>query len=387
MTNETLDITPSKKVFKNPGKPHVKGMSIAELEEFLKALGEPRFRAEQVFRALYSGAESFKSMAGLPAALREKLEDELVFKTLTLEKLQKSDDGTHKFLFTLPDGGRIESVLIPSETVGDDGEPKRMTLCVSTQVGCPLGCKFCATASLKVKRNLSVAEIVDQLLQAQKYAAQKITNMVFMGMGEPMLNYDNVMSAVEIFTHPKTELLSPKRITLSTAGMVDGIKRMADENRPIKLALSLHATTNGLRQKLMPIAKKYDLKTLMDAIEYYYRKTRRTVTYEYILFEGVNDSPEDAQRLAKITRRVPSKVNVIPFHAIEFTNPTGIAAELKPTSPENFKNFIKMLQDLGTTVMIRSSSGEDIDAACGQLAFSPAVAEDATVHLHAMENV
>jgi 23S rRNA (adenine2503-C2)-methyltransferase len=195
------------------------------------------------------------------------------------------------------------------------------------------------------------------------------------------------MSAVEIFTHPKTELLSPKRITLSTAGMVDGIKRIADENRPIKLALSLHATTNGLRQKLMPIAKKYDLKTLMDAIEYYYRKTRRTVTYEYILFEGVNDSQEDAQRLAKITRRVPSKVNVIPFHAIEFTNPTGISAELKPTSPENFKKFIKMLQDLGTTVMIRSSSGEDIDAACGQLAFSPAVAEDATVHLHAMQNI
>jgi len=194
--------------------------------------------------------------------------------------------------------------------------------------------------------------------------------MVFMGMGEPMLNYDNVMKAVEIFTHPDLQLLGSRHITVSTAGILPGIMRMADENRSVKLAVSLHATTNVLREKLMPISKAFTLQKLGEAVEYYYRKTHKPITYEYILFEGLNDSELDVQRLARITRRVPSKVNVIPFHPIEFTNPEGFAAELQPTSKEKFQRFIAQLKHAGVTVMIRSSSGEDIDAACGQLAFS-----------------
>jgi 23S rRNA (adenine2503-C2)-methyltransferase len=193
-------------------------------------------------------------------------------------------------------------------------------------------------------------------------------------MGEPMLNYDNVMNAVEIFTHPDVNLLGAKRITLSTSGLVPGIMRLADEQRGtntnIKLALSLHATTDSLRTSLMPINKKYNLQSLGNALEYYYRKTGLPVTYEYILFDGLNDSPDDARRIQRIARRIPSKVNVIPFHPIDFTHPHGLGAELRPTSPEKFQAFIQRLRDLDVTVMIRSSSGKDIHAACGQLALS-----------------
>ncbi len=357
----------------------LKNYTIAQLRDYVRSMGEQAFRADQIFDAMYAQAiDSIYDIATLPKTVRERLQQETVFSAVRLEKIQESNDGTKKFLFELFDGRAIETVLIPSEMVTDDGSPKRMTLCVSTQVGCPLNCQFCATASLKLKRNLFVAEIVDQLLTAQRYTEKKITNLVFMGMGEPMLNYDNVMAAVSIFTHGEAPLLGSKRITLSTAGVVPGIIRMADEKSPIKLAISLHATTNGLRKEIMPIARKYELTELGNAIEYYYRKTRRPVTYEYILFEGINDSEADAKRLARFTRRVPSKVNVIPFHDIEFTNPTGIAAALKPTSREKFRGFISLLQSHDVTVMIRSSSGVDIDAACGQLAFSNASTQTTT---------
>jgi 23S rRNA (adenine2503-C2)-methyltransferase len=353
-----------------------KGLTLAELEDVMRSFGEPVYRARQIFRRLYEPAsrvESFAAMTELPIALRERLEAAAELAMLTPTRIQESADGTKKFLFELADGRAIETVLIPSETIGDDGEPKRLTLCVSTQVGCAINCKFCATASLKMKRNLTTGEIVDQLLQAQKFSDKPITNLVFMGMGEPMLNYDNVMKAVEIFTHDtggEPMLLGAKRITLSTSGLVEGIKRMADERRPIKLALSLHATTNGLRTELMPINKKWNLAALGDALEYYYRATKQPVTYEYILFDGLNDGEDDARRLAKLTRRIPSKVNVIPFHPISFTNPHGLAAELTPPSPEKFAWFIECLRKLDVTVMIRSSSGKDIHAACGQLALS-----------------
>ncbi len=355
----------------------LKNYTLPLLREQIRALGEQQFRAAQIFDAVYSHkVNNFDDIATLPKNIRVRLNEEFVFSSIRLQKVQESADGTKKFLFELFDGRAIETVLIPSEMVTEEGTPKRMTICVSTQVGCPLNCQFCATASLKLKRNLATAEIVDQLLEVQKYIGKKITNLVFMGMGEPMLNYDNVMNAVSIFTYGEEPLLGSKRITLSTAGVIPGIIRMADEKSPIKLAISLHATTNGLRNAIMPIARKYDLKQLGDAIEYYYRKTRRAITYEYILFNEINDSELDAKRLAKFTRRVPSKVNVIPFHDIEFTNPTGIAADLKPASDEKFRTFIRLLQNNDVTVMIRSSSGEDIDAACGQLAFSNAVADN-----------
>lgn len=347
------------------------GLLPAELAAFCTSIGEPAYRAKQMFRWLYNKqADSFDAMTDLSQSLRDKLADSASLASLTLKTLQHSTDGTKKFLFVLNDGREIESVLIPSEMRDEEGELKRLTICVSTQVGCALGCKFCATASLKFKRNLTAGEILAQVLYLQKHAEKKITNLVFMGMGEPMLNYDNVMKAVDIMTHPDADMLTPKRITLSTSGLIEGIKRMADENRPIKLAISLHALTDGLRTELMPINKKWNLRALGDAIEYYYRKTRRPVTYEYILFEGLNDTYQDAVRMAKMTRRVPSKVNVIPFHSIEFTDPTGISAQLKPSGRVGFEQFIGWLRSLDVTVMIRTSSGKDIHAACGQLALS-----------------
>ena len=352
-------------------KQSLKGLLPNELAEFFVSIGEPKYRAQQVFKRLYAQqTHSFEDMTELPASLRKHLSGVADIHPLAPSRLQESADGTKKFLFRLSDGREIETVLIPSESVEEDGVPKRLTLCVSTQVGCALNCKFCATASLKMKRNLTTGEIVEQFLQAQQHTDKPITNLVFMGMGEPMLNYDNVMKAVEILTHDDVQLLGARRITVSTAGMVEGMRRMADEKRPIKLALSLHATTDGLRTKLMPINKKHNLRELGDTLEYYYRKTGSPVTYEYILFEGLNDSEEDARRLQRITRRVPSKINVIPFHPIDFTNPDGVSASLRATTPEKFQAFIQRLRDLDVTVMIRSSSGKDIHAACGQLALS-----------------
>jgi 23S rRNA (adenine2503-C2)-methyltransferase len=187
-------------------------------------------------------------------------------------------------------------------------------------------------------------------------------------MGEPMLNYEATFGSAALFADPANELVPAGRITVSTSGIVDGIRRMADEGQKLKLAISLHALTNGLRNQLMPINRRWDLGELSDAVEYYYRKTRRSVTYEYILFDGLNDTDDDVRRLARMTRRVPSKVNIIPFHDIEFTEPTGIAARLRPAEPDTFDHFVARLRDAGVQVMVRSSSGREIDAACGQLA-------------------
>lgn len=361
-------------------QPVLTGMTLQELETLFRSLGEPSYRARQLFHRLYRGRLSnIHDATELSLDLRTQLQQCARVSSLSLAKVQQSQDGTKKMLFRLADGREIETVLIPSETTGDNGEPKRLTLCVSTQVGCAINCVFCATARLKIKRNLTTGEIIDQFVQSQRLSEKPITNLVFMGMGEPLLNYDNVMNTVELLTHPELQLLGAKRITLSTSGIVDGIRRMADEQRPIKLALSLHASTNGLRSALMPINKKWDLRALGDALEYYYRKTRQAVTYEYIVFDELNDSSEDINRLIKISRRVPSKINVIPFHPINFIHPEGLAATLKPTTPEKFRHFIGKLRDANVTVMIRSSSGKDIHAACGQLALSQSVHEPSPV--------
>ncbi|MCC7437052.1 MAG: 23S rRNA (adenine(2503)-C(2))-methyltransferase RlmN [Armatimonadetes bacterium] len=345
------------------------GMDRAELEAVVAAIGQPTYRANQLHEWLYRRhVDSVMAITSLSHELRGRLAETATLRTLTLADQQTSTDGTIKFLFRTHDGYNIESVLIPSEARDDQDEPKRRTICISTQVGCPLDCKFCATASMKLKRNLAAGEIIEQFLRVQDVAGQKITNIVFMGMGEPMLNYDAVFRAVALFADPGNDLVPAARITVSTSGLVEGIRRMADEGQKIKLALSLHASTNGLRSELMPINRRHDLTEVMDAVEYYYRKTRRTVTFEYILFEGLNDTEEDARRIAKLTRRVPSKVNIIPFHSISFTNPTGISARLHPTTRQQFDNFVAMLRAHGAQVMVRSSSGQDIEAACGQLA-------------------
>ncbi len=360
------------------GKLFIADFTPEELEQKFEEWSIPRFRARQLVQEYFVlGHDSLDSMKTLPRDVRTKLSEQLLSTSVQLHSKQESADGTIKFLFRLRDGATIESVLIPSEMVVEDGAPKRRTLCISTQAGCPLGCAFCATATLGLIRNLLTAEIIDQVLEVRRLTGIEITNIVFMGMGEPMLNYDAVMKSVDILTHERINIVRPKRITLSTAGVVAGILQMADEKRQIKLALSLHATTNGTRSKLMPIARKHSLEELGNALEIYYRSTGIPVTFEYIIFEGLNDSDQDIKRLAKLTRRVPSKVNVIPFHSIEFAHPSGLGQTLKPASKKRFHEFIKALQDEHVRVMIRSSSGVDIDAACGQLALSSLQTEEA----------
>lgn len=363
---------------KHPAMSCIGNFTPDEMSDIMRNMGFPAYRGKQLFHALYAreyeSQFSFDDISTLPKDMRLALSEKFGENphAVSLKHVNCSHDGTQKMLFSLLDDTAIETVMIPSEMVNEEGLPKRRTLCISTQVGCALGCAFCATATLKLKRNLAPAEIVDQYMKAREICQTDITNIVFMGMGEPMLNYDNVMKAVDILTNPEIGLITPKHITLSTAGVLPGIIRMADEGKQIKLALSLHGTMQGQREAIMPIANKYSLKELGDALEYYYQKTRKPITFEYILFDGFNDSMEDVLRLAKITRRFPSKVNVIPFHTIEFTAPEGMSASLKPAPESTFHAFIKALRDNDVTVMIRSSSGLDIDAACGQLAYSHA---------------
>ncbi|MDX9758168.1 MAG: 23S rRNA (adenine(2503)-C(2))-methyltransferase RlmN [Bacteroidota bacterium] len=344
------------------------GLGMDALRRTCIEAGLPRFRAEQIFYWLYNrGVTSFHDCTNLPNALRGELEARFSIRHPEVVREQQSTDGTRKFLLRLEDGRTVETVLIPSESE-DAGQPKRRTLCVSTQVGCPLDCKFCATASMKLKRNLDAGEIFGQYRLVQARTPARITNLVFMGMGEPLLNYDAVMDTVELLTHEKTAGVAASHITLSTAGMVDGIRRLADEGRKIKLAISLHATTDELRQRLMPINKKHPLEDVIAAAEYYYRATRRRITWEYILFDRLNDGVDDVRRLARLTRRVPSKVNIIPFHPISSAYPEGLPLPLVSPSRARIEEFAQRLRAQQVTVMLRASSGRDIDAACGQLA-------------------
>ncbi len=357
----------------NMNKLNLKGFTQQELEDFALSIGEKKFRGKQLFDWLYTKeVSSFTEMSSLAKSLRDKLSGISTINSIKILEVQESSDGTRKFLFELEDGTKIESVLIPPRTAfvnpeaKEDEEQKRLTLCVSTQVGCPLDCKFCATGMMGFIRNLTTGEIIDQILQVKKYSGKRITNLVYMGMGEPMLNYDSVMNSIEIITTGMG--IAAKHITVSTVGLVPQIRQMADENRKVKLAVSLHSLDQSVREKLMPVAKKYKLPEMIDSLQYYYRKMKRRPTFEYILFDGVNDRDEDIKQLIKLSKKIPCKVNIIPFHNIEFTNPAGIALQLRPTPQPQIEEFVKKLRESHVTVFIRSSAGEDIDAACGQLA-------------------
>ncbi|HXG37192.1 MAG TPA: 23S rRNA (adenine(2503)-C(2))-methyltransferase RlmN, partial [Bacteroidota bacterium] len=350
-------------------KTNLKGLTVSELQEFVQSLGEKKYRARQIFTWLYGKrAQSFAEMTDISKGFRAVLEGVATIDNLRIVAKEVSKrDGTTKFLFELSDGLRIESVLIPPESHSPAAE-KRLTLCISTQVGCPLDCKFCATGTMGFLRNLTAGEIVDQVIQAQNESPRRITNIVFMGMGEPMLNYDNVMKTVEILNHDDSLNIGARHMTISTAGYADKIRQMADEGRKVKLALSLHTLDNAKRTQLMPITKKFSVEELMDAMEYYYRKTRFRPTFEYIPFDGFNDTDADAERLIRVSKRFPCKVNIIPFHSIEFTHPSGFAATLRPSPRTRMEEFVEKLRKANLTVMVRSSAGEDIQAACGQLA-------------------
>ncbi len=345
---------------------NLKGLPLEQLEAFIASIGEPKYRAQQIFSWLYRyRVRSFDEMNNLSVALRTRLQEVAFIEQITIASKQVSAiDGTIKFLFELSDGARIETVLIPPRATAVDAD-ERFTICLSTQVGCPLDCAFCATASMGFTRNLTVSEIISQIFSAQAETDKPITNAVFMGMGEPMLNYDNVMTAVDLMSADFGLGMSARRITISTAGYAQHIRRMADEGRKPKLALSLHSMKSSTRTELMPITKKFDVHELMDALEYYHKKTKKGVMLEYILFEGVNDTDADIALLVKASRRFECRVNLIPFHAI---TPRGANVPLRGASKQAIEIFAGKLRSANVPTFVRYSAGVDIDAACGQLA-------------------
>ena len=341
----------------------IKNYNQIDLKNYLAEKHSQNFRANQIFDFIYNQNKSdFDEMINLPAALINDLKQDFEYSSIESAKSQTSDDGTIKYLFTLKRGFDIESVLIPDLSFD---EKEKYTLCISTQAGCAVGCKFCATGKLMVKENLETAEILDQYFTVKKMSGKSISNIVFMGMGEPLNNYSNVVKTIKMITDSDFGIIGRRRITLSTVGIVPRIRQLAEEKLGIKLAISLHATTDEQREQLIPIARKWQISDLIDAAEYYYRSNRLPITYEYILFEGFNDSYEDVKNLSSIIKRFPSKVNLIPFHSSE----NLLDFNLTPASPERINHFKGMLDVEGVHAFIRQSAGDDIDAACGQLAY------------------
>jgi 23S rRNA (adenine2503-C2)-methyltransferase len=336
-------------------KPNIKDLSFNEFEAYLLERSQPAYRARQVWQWLYQKrATSFAEMTNLSAVFREQLEADFSVSGLAVERRADSADGTVKFLFRLADDCNIESVLIP--------EAKRLTLCISTQVGCGFGCRFCATALLGLKRNLKASEIVDQILEASRTLTEdrRITNVVLMGMGEPLANYAQTIKALGVMTNNSWGIgISPRRITLSTVGLVPQIRKLMDETN-VSLAISLHAATDELRSQLMPVNRKYSLGKLMDCCRALPIPRRKRITFEYVLLRGVNDSAADARSLVELLRGVRCKVNLIPF------NPHQGSQYQRPEN-ESVEGFQHILSCHGLQVNVRRPRGDDIAAACGQL--------------------
>jgi len=347
-------------------KKNLKQLSIEELNHFVAELDLPSYRADQIFQWLYQkGVRQFDEMTNLSKDLRSKLSDIASISRIQLVRQLESKDGTTKFLFQLDDEDKykIESVLIPD--FYDDGEANRLTVCVSSQVGCVFGCSFCATGKMGFFRNLSHGEIVDQVQYINDYCEYRygkgLTNVVYMGMGEPLHNYEAVTESVRIITDERSINLSPKRITVSTVGLTKQIKKLADKRQPFNLAISLHAANDEKRDEIMPINNAMGLDQLKEAMEHYYFTLHRPVTYEYLLFDGFNDSPQDARELAEIAHWIPSKVNIIMYN-----NVAGV--ELKRAREDRLDTFMQTLVNHDVRATVRRSRGDDIDAGCGQLA-------------------
>jgi 23S rRNA (adenine2503-C2)-methyltransferase len=342
----------------NLSKKDIRKMSVEAIAEDLTASGEKAFRAKQIYEWLWmKSAASFEEMTNLSKYLREWLDKNYCINRITIADKQLSSDRTIKVAFRLHDGNEVEGVLIPTEN--------RMTACVSSQVGCSLSCKFCATGYLKRMRNLEAAEIYDQVVMIKELAEthydMPLSNIVYMGMGEPLLNYKNMMESIEHITSEKGLFMSPKRITVSTAGISKMIKKLADDDAKFNLALSLHAANDEKRSKIMSINDSNNLPVLREALEYYHSKTKNRVTFEYCVFNNFNDSLEDAKELWQFTKYVPAKVNLIEYNPID-------QADFTNTDEDKLDKFAAFLEDRGVIVNVRRSRGKDIDAACGQLA-------------------
>lgn len=339
-------------------KRDIRKLKLDELKTFFVDHGDKAFRAQQVYDWLWhKSAKDFDQMTNLSLATRDMLKAHFVINHILVDNMQRSNDGTIKNAVKLHDGLIVESVLIPTE--------KRITACVSSQVGCSLACKFCATARLKRMRNLSPDEIYDQVVaikeQSELFFGRPLTNIVFMGMGEPLLNYNNVISAIEKITSQKGLNMASRRLTVSTVGVAKMIIKMADDGVKFNLAVSLHAAINKTRSSIMPINDATSLEELAEALKYWYQKTKSKVTYEYVVWKGINDDKEHAEALLKFCKHVPCKVNLIEYNPID-------DGEFQQADQKALDMYMHLLESNGITTRVRKSRGKDIDAACGQLA-------------------
>lgn len=339
-------------------KKDIRALSKEELRYFFVSIGDNSFRGNQVYEWLWQkGVHSFEGMTNLSKQTRLHLEENFVINHIEVDSLQRSKDGTVKNAIKLHDGLIVESVLIPT--------PKRTTACVSSQVGCSLDCHFCATAKLKRMRNLNPDEIYDQVkaidTESRLYHNRPLSNIVFMGMGEPLMNYNNVIKSIEKITSKEGLAMSPKRITLSTSGVPKMIKKMADDEVKFNLAVSLHTAIQEKREKIMPFAKKFTLEDLLESLQYWYQKTNSRITFEYIVWQGINDTQEDINALVSYCKNVPCKINLIEYNSID-------EADFQQADKQVIDNYIFYLEKNKIPVTVRRSRGKDIDAACGQLA-------------------
>lgn len=343
------------------GKSAIKSLRLEEISAAMAEWNEPAYRAQQIVDWIYEKrAASFAVMTDLPQALRTRLEETFSFDNLEKIRVLGSEDTTRKFLFRLTDGNLIESVLIPASPALYGERSDRRTICVSTQVGCAYGCKFCASGLEGFSRNLQPNEIVDQLLEVESDSEEKIDNIVFMGMGEPLANFANVMSAIRIINAPWGLGIGARHITVSTSGLAPQIQQLADDHLQIRLAVSLHGATDEVRNQIMPINRKYNLAALLQACDYYVAHKKQRITFEYILIAGVNDADEQAQALAKHARRLSAKINLIPYNTVD-------GLEWSRPSRNRQENFLSILRGRDVAATLRREKGHDIEAACGQL--------------------
>jgi len=335
-------------------KRNIKGLTLEQLTALMSEIGEKPFHARQIFQWMYQkGVRDFQQMTNLSTDFRKRLSESFVLSAVTRKAQEASRiDETVKYLFEMEDGLFVESVYMV--------EDKRVTVCLSTMVGCPIGCSYCATGMMGAKRNLTVGEIADQLTLINSFVKKPVTNVVFMGMGEPFLNYENVISAANILNNELGSAIAAKKITISTCGIVPAIYRFADEGHHFKLAVSLNAADDAKRNELIPINRKYPLNDLMMAVKYYTRKSKRRVTFEYILIKGFNDSSEDARRIVSLLGSLPCKLNLIPYNENEHFG-------YRQPDETVVNRFIREVYQAPFTVTVRRSKGSDISAACGQL--------------------